>query len=478
MARLPIPAAASDGARSLWWQDALARHPPSAPTSLDAAIDADVCIIGGGYTGLWSAIEIKRREPGASVAVLEAKRCGSQASGRNGGMALSWWAKLDTLVKRVGPAAALRLAHASEQAIVELGRFSAEHGVEFDFRQGGWLWTATSPAQQRAWSGALQTCERLGVHPFQELDRQEIARRLGSDAHLGGVFEPGCATVQPALLALALRAAALELGVSVLENSPVSGLDLDAGEATGSGGRVCAKTFVLATNVWAASLPRLGRAILPLSSDVVATEPIPELLHENGWTGGESVSDSRLMVHYLHTTAGGRIVFGRGGGSLAFAGRVNGRFDHHAARSKEIAEDLRRIVPFARDARITHEWSGAVDRSTDGLPFFGRLRGRTPAFYGAGLSGNGVAPTVLAGRILASCALGAEDEWSRCGLARGVPGRFPPEPLRVVGGALVKRAVANKESTEDRGGRARAADRWLSRLAPPGFARVSDERKR
>jgi glycine/D-amino acid oxidase-like deaminating enzyme len=214
-------------------------------------------------------------------------------------------------------------------------------------------------------------------------------------------------------------------------------------------------------------------AVVPLSSDVVATEPIPEVLERIGWTGGEAISNSRLMVDYYRTTRDGRIVFGRGGGGLAFRGRFGTSFDWSAARAREVVAALHRLVPAARGARITHAWGGAVDRSHDGLPFLGRLRRGAPVFYCAGFSGNGVAPSALCARVLASLALERDDEWARCGLTRGVPGRFPPEPARYVGGRLVRAAVHRKEALEDDGRRADPVTRRVAALAPSGFFKVS-----
>jgi glycine/D-amino acid oxidase-like deaminating enzyme len=187
----------------------------------------------------------------------------------------------------------------------------------------------------------------------------------------------------------------------------------------------------------------------------------------------EAVSDSRMMVHYWRASPDGRLVFGRGGGGIGLAGRFD--FDSSPRRAAEVEADMRRLVPAAAGVPVTHDWGGAVDRSHDGLPFFGSLRARARVVYGAGFSGNGVAPSLLAGRVLASMALGRDDEWSGCGLARGVPGRFPPEPIRFLGGSLVKDAVARKEAREDRGRAVDPVTRRLAALAPSGFFKAGRE---
>jgi glycine/D-amino acid oxidase-like deaminating enzyme len=167
------------------------------------------------------------------------------------------------------------------------------------------------------------------------------------------------------------------------------------------------------------------------------------------------------------------VAFGRGGGRLAFGGRVNSNFDYSGDQTEELKADLVRLVPGAEGVPVTNAWGGPIDRTTDGLPFAGRLPGRVPIVYGAGYSGNGVAPSLTFAKILASSALGLADEWSGAGLNRGVPARFPPEPARFLGGLVVRAAVRRKERREDRDLGVDPVTRALAGLAPPGFFRVS-----
>jgi glycine/D-amino acid oxidase-like deaminating enzyme len=461
--------------RPLWIQDAFRgkQDEEAYPRELREKITADVCIVGGGYTGLWTAIRIKELEPDASVALVESVFCGHGPSGRNGGFALSWWPKLETLEERVGREEALRLARESERAVAELGAFCEREGIEAHFHRGGWLWTATSPAQVDSWIGAVEAAAEVGAEPFRLLSAEEVQTRTGSPVHLGAAFEADAATVHPGFLVRGLRQAALDRGVRVCEHSPMIELDRDKGVVRTIRGSVQSEAVVLAGGSWLAGLREIRRAVVPLSSDMVATEPIPERLAEAGWTGGEAVSNCRLMVHYYRTTRDGRVAFGRGGGRLAFGGRVDGtKFGFNERQTRELTEELPRFVPFARGVTVTHAWGGPIDRTTDGLPFFGRLPGRARVVYGVGFSGNGVAPSLTAGRILASSALGRGDEWSDSGLNRGVPSRFPPEPFRFVGGLVVREAVRRKETREDDGKSVDPLTRAVARLAPAGFFRV------
>jgi glycine/D-amino acid oxidase-like deaminating enzyme len=429
-----------------------------------------VVILGGGYTGMWTAWFLKERQPDVDVVLLEQDICGGGASGRNGGMVLSWWPKLASLVKVCGEEEALRLGRASQAAVVELRDFCAEHDIRANFRQGGFLWTATTKAQLGAWEGVVRLSERLGVEAFERLETAEISRRTGSSAHLGGVFDPNAATVQPAALAQGLRRVALEKGVRVHEGTRVANFTRRRPLAVRTErGLLAAEKLVIATNAWAASVRELRLAMAVMSSEMVATAPIPERLEEIGWTGGEGITDSQMMVDYYRTTSDGRIAFGKGGGSIAFDGHIDRRFDRNKRLATVVAAELRRYYPALQDVAITHDWSGPIDRTQDSLPIIGRLGSRDHILYGVGWSGNGVGPSVVGGKMLASMVLGLEDGWSQNPLVDRGFGRFPPEPIRFVGAQVVRKAVARKESAEARGESPRALDARLAKLAPAGL---------
>jgi putative aminophosphonate oxidoreductase len=458
--------------RSLWLQEALRLEEGGDSPELVENVEADVCIVGGGYTGLWTALRIKELQPDASVVLIDSDICGGGPSGRNGGFALSWWPKIETLIKRFGKEEALRLVKASEGAIAEIGAFCEREGVDAHFHQGGWLWTATSPAQVGSWEGAVAAAEAYGEHPFEVLSAEEVQARTGSPVHLGAAFESSAATVQPALLARGIRRVALDRGIRIYERTPMVELDRGEGVVRTPSGSIRAGAIVLALNAWAIKIKELSRALVVVSSDIVATAPMPDKLEETGWTGGEAISNCRLMVHYYRTTKDGRVAFGRGGGRLAFGGRVNSEFDQNDAQTEGLKKDLVRLVPAAAGVPITNDWGGPIDRTTDGLPFCGRLDGKVPIVYGTGYSGNGVAPSLTFGKILASSALGLADEWSGAALNSGVPSRFPPEPVRFIGGLVVRQAVRRKEGREDEGRSCDPVTGAVAGLAPQGFFRV------
>ncbi|HWK28392.1 MAG TPA: FAD-binding oxidoreductase [Solirubrobacter sp.] len=454
--------------RSLWLQQALDDAPPA--PALSGTQRADVAILGGGYVGLWAAIQLKRREPDCDVVVLERDVCGGGASGRNGGMVLSWWPKLASLIKLCGVEEALRLGRASAEAIDGIAAFCDQFGVDAEFRRGGFLWTATTPAHIGAWNGVVDLCERHGVDAFERLPAAEVARRSGSDRHLAGVFEARAATVQPAKLARGLRAAALSLGVRIYEGTPALSFTRERPLVVDvPGGKLAADKLVVAMNAWAAALPELRRALVIVSSDIVATPPIPDRLAEIGWTGGEGITDSQMMVAYYRTTADGRIAFGKGTAGVSYGSRVDELFDRNPGHSAMTAADFRRYYPALADVGIEHDWGGPIDRTPTSVPILGHLGGREHIVYGVGWSGNGVGPSFVGGRMLASLALGERDEWSVNGLIDRAPDSFPPEPVRFLGARLVREAVIRKERSELAGRPPRALAVRVAALAPAGL---------
>jgi glycine/D-amino acid oxidase-like deaminating enzyme len=451
-----------------YWQEIADPASPCAP--LEGKSEADVAIVGGGFVGLWTALTIKQHEPDCRVVILEQDICGGGASGRNGGFVMSWWPKIGTLSAFCTLDQARFLGQSAERAIAELGEFCQRHSIDAHFQQKGWIWTATSRAHIDTWNGTLQACERLGVTPFERLSPAEVARRTGSHTHLAGVLERSNATVQPAALVRGMRRVALEAGVEIFENTGVA--DIQPGRPVRlqtPRGSVRANAVVLATNAWAASMPELARLIVPVNSSIVVTEPIAGRLEQLGWTGGEAITDSQLMVDYYRTTRDGRIAFGKGTGAIAYGSKIGPVFSEHPASVALTNADLRRTYPMLDDIALTHAWSGPIDRTYDSLPAFGSLAGHHNIHYGIGWSGNGVGPSRIGGRVLASLTLGRHDEWSQCALVGRRCKPFPPEPMRYLGGSLVRNAVIRKEQAEMAGRKAASLDRMLAGLAPAGL---------
>lgn len=455
--------------RSFWLQEALKIH-DAVCNPLTEEIKADVVIIGGGYVGLWTSLYIKRLEPACDVVVLEKDICGGGASGRNGGFALSWWPKISSLISLVGESEALRIAKDSEKAIGEIEKFSQEKAFDIHFRKKGWLWTATSNAQRGAWDSVFQAFDRLGVQVFKRLSPEEITKRTGSAAHREGVLDPTAATLHPGLLIRGMRRVALKQGIRIFEKTTVMDFSRRSPiKVETMHGRVITKKLVIANNAWAAAIPELARSIVPITSDMILTEPCEASLSRMGWTGGECITDSQTMVDYYHVTKDHRICFGKGGWGIAYGGNIGPDFDRNEMRAKTVEADFRRYYPSLNSIKITHDWCGPIDRTPNSLPLLGRFSKNENIIYGVGWSGNGVGPSVIGGKILASLALGRNDEWANYPLVGRSVGLFPPEPIRFLGAHLVRAAVAAKEKAEIVDQKPSKLSVWLSGFAPKGL---------
>lgn len=459
---LPVP-----GERRGWWlREALrSEGDPPAAARLTQDAECDVAIVGGGYTGMWTAYELSERAPGARITIIEQDICGGGPSGRNGGFTHGWWDQLPLLVDLYGPDAALEIARASEKAVDDIGEFCTRHGVDAWFIQNGYLQVSASPAQDGDWEGAAALCRELGVGDrYVPLTASEVQARCASPTFREGVLMPAGASVQPALLARGLRRVLLERGVTIHEGTRARRVTGRRGTRVHTdGGDVRAEQVVLAMNAWAAGWPRFRTRLMTWGSYIVLTEPIPDKLEELGWTGGEPIADSRFTVHYFRTTRDGRIAFGAGVGAAGFGGSIGARFtaDRHAVELA--ASGLRRLFPALGHVGLDDAWGGPIDISSDRLPALGSLHGGR-VHFAHGYSGNGVAPSRLAGRVLAAVIDGGSDPIARLPIfgARSRP--FPPEPFRYIGARLIREALIRKDEAEDRGDRPGLLVRWIARI--------------
>jgi glycine/D-amino acid oxidase-like deaminating enzyme len=432
-----------------WWLDEAGSDEPAPP--LEGDVTADVCIVGGGYTGLWTALALKEREPSLRVLLLEAETCGAGPSGRTVGFLHGYWAALASLVPLLGRERALELAHAGQRIVPAVRAFCEAHGEDVWLRESGMLMVSTSPGQDDAVQRAVTVAAEAGA-PEQAvaLDAAAVAERVRSPVFRDGVFFPDGATVQPARLVRALRRAAIGAGIQLHERSPA--LRIREGELATPGGTVRAPEIVVAVNAAATGWRPVSRHVTNFGSYVVLTEPVPELLEQIGWTGGEAILDARMFLHYFRTTNDGRVLMGSGSGPIGFRGRVDARFTEDLATAARAEQGLRRLLPDLAKARVERAWGGPIDVSADHLPFFGTVKGKR-VHYGLGYSGHGVGPTWLGGQILASLALGTVDDWTALPLASRRVASLPPEPLKHLGGALVRSAILACEHADEDGRR-------------------------
>jgi len=445
--------------RNPWLREALADEGYPLPNlPLTRRTDADVVVVGGGYTGLWTVYHLLERDPQLRVVLLEMDICGGGPSGRNGGFVNGWWDELGLLRELFGSERALACAREVSRSVAEIGTWCERHAIDAQYRHGGMLTVSTTPLHDGSWRCSTDAAKRLGVEDaYRELSEAEVAGRCRSPVFRAGALMADAGTVHPARLARGLRAVCVARGALVHEGTHVRRIRREGStvriitESAAGEGEVRASQVVLALNAWAAGWRPFRRSLVTWSSWMVRTEPIPELIEERiGWIGGESIVDARFTVHYFHVTRDGRIAFGAGGGRPGYDGRIGRSFVDDLSSGRRAAAGFRRIFPQLADVRLTDMWGGPIDVGADHLPRFGTLAGGR-IHFGFGYSGNGVAPSHLGGRILAGLILGTDEPITHLPLVGGVPRRFPPEPFRYVGARILREALVRREDGEERG---------------------------
>jgi len=431
---------------------------------------ADICIVGGGMAGMWTALDLKRRQPSLDIAIVEADICGGGASGRNSGMVLSQWAKFEALQSFCGTEGAIRLGHAFGNSATELDAFFRSEGIDIEFRRDGWIWGATCMRHVGSWRGILTALAKHDLAPFREIDAATITAMTGSSTFLSGIHDPTAATIHPGKLARGLRRVVLKRGIRIYENSAMTRLDRGHPATVHTvQGAIRAERVILTMNAWSTSIPELRSAILVIASEDAVTAPIPDLLEKVGYKEKPLMGDSQLFVTGFRTTKDHRFNPGVTGGVIGFGGLNGARFEGRSLREDVIRDCVRRGHPALAEVPFADSWFGPIDRTRSGLPLFGALPHDPHIFYGYGFSGNGVATTPIAGKILGGLALGVEDEWSACGLVRSPERWLPPEPIRYIGAHMVRAAIARKDRLDHQGRDPGPIVRSLAALAPGGI---------
>ena len=422
---------------------------PTAPATGD--LDADVVVIGGGYAGMWTAWHVLERDPSARVVLLEADVCGHGPSGRNGGFVETFWSNLPALRERFDDERALAVCRAASESVQAIGAWCESEGVDAWFRPAGFILASTTEAQDAVIDRVLAAAD-LAPERVVALDGAALRARCDLPRFRRGLLVSDDATVQPARLALGLRRRLIERGVAVHERSRVRALRVAprSVEVETAGARVRAGAAVLTVNAATRGVRPLRGRLSVTSSHILLTEPVPDVLDQIGWTGGEAITDAPLFIHYFRTTPDGRIAFGWGGGRLAWGARLNGRVEVDGHVAATVHRHLLDLFPALEDRRITHAWGGPIDVSPSHLPQIGTLADG-PVHYAFGFTGNGVGPSHLAGGVLAGLALGDGDR--SLALVDPAPAVVPPEPLAWLGGMLVRQAFLRAERLQAAGRR-------------------------
>ena len=469
-ASAPIDMVDPGSARSFWLQEALANEPGAPCPPLESSISADVCIVGGGFAGLWTAVELTERDPGLRVALLEQDICGGGASGRNGGfISPSWW-DLEGLCRLFGREEGIRYATVVADAVTQIGSWLQAYHVDAWYHRDGVLGARAGDWQAGVGaSDAAEFCAQLGLADrMQPVTGQEARAIADSPRFRGGAFLKDSATVQPARMARGLRRVLLERGVHIFERTQVTGIERTApAEVMTSHGRVRAPQVVLTTGAWAAAWPGFRRSFGVIVDYMVATEPIPDRLEEIGWSSDAGIADGRDLLLYLRKTDDDRITIGGGATGVVFGGRLGRSVTHDRRVAEVAARSLLWLFPQLEGVRFTHAWGGPIDQTASFVPFYRTLEpGNVHA--GLGFSGHGLSQTFVASKILGSKVLGVQDEWTSLGVNRPEFAKAPPEPLRWPLVKMAATALRAGDVREERGG-ARGALLSLIGTAPIRF---------
>jgi glycine/D-amino acid oxidase-like deaminating enzyme len=447
-----------------YWFDSL-DEPITARPRLDRDLDVDVAIVGGGFTGLWTAYYLKRRDPSLRVCILEAEVAGFGASGRNGGwcsalFAASW----SRLAHGFGQSAAHAMRLAMQDAVDEVGRVSASEGIECHFAKGGTVTAIRTRAQLTRARDEVEHARRLGIGPndLELLGPREASGLLRCTGVLGATFTPHCAALHPARLARGLAERVEQLGVPIYERTRVT--SIEPGRAATEDHVVKAEIVVRATEGYTAALRGHRRLLAPVYSLMVATAPLDEATwDEIGLARRETFADHRHLVIYGQRTADGRLAFGGRGAPYHYGSKVRPDYEDEPRVHQQLAATLAELFPQLGGVEITHTWGGALGIPRDWFSSVGLDRSSGLAWAG-GYVGDGVSTTNLAGRTLCDLVLNEDSELTRLAWVGHRSRRWEPEPLRFLGVNAGLTVMSSADAVEERTGRPSRRASWFSRV--------------
>ncbi|MGK2853129.1 MAG: NAD(P)/FAD-dependent oxidoreductase, partial [Microbacteriaceae bacterium] len=429
-----VDAALADTRQSVFWLEDLADRPKY--PRLDADTDTDLAIIGGGYTGLWTAILAKQRDPGRRVLLLEARRVGWAASGRNGGFCEASLTHGDENGRSRWPEEFEQLQRLGLQSLDQIEATLDRAGIDADFERSGNLEVATEPHQADWLRDAAQQATGRGEFDFRFLDEAAVRDEIDSPTFLAAIEKAHTtAILHPGKLVVGLAEYASRLGVEILENSPVrslagvgSGSSAAVDVVTGAGLRVRARHVALGTNAFPSLLKRNRLMTVPVYDYALMTEPLSGAqLAAIGWRNRQGLSDVANQFHYSRLTRDNRILFGGYDAIYHSGGRVREAHENRPQSFRRVAAHFLATFPQLAGIRFTHQWAGAIDTSTRYCAFFGTAHGGRVG-YAAGFTGLGVGASRFAGNVMLDLLEGEPTERTQLRMVRERPMPFPPEP--------------------------------------------------
>ena len=445
--------ALQDARSTAYWLDSPDRPAPRA--ALTGELEADLVVVGGGFSGLWSALIAKQRDPQRSVVLLEAQEVGWAASGRNGGFcSASLTHGYENGLSRF-PDELETLDRLGAENLDAIERTVAEFAIDCDFRRAPGIGVATEPHQ----------VEWLREGPGEFLDGEAIRALVNSPTYLAGkIGDEPLALVDPARLCWGLARAAEELGVRIFDRSPVTGLRRQGGRrgdrvvASTSGGAVAARKVALGTNAFPSLVRRTRWHTVPVYDYVLMTEPLSESQRESvNWSNGAGLDDLGNQFHYYRMTADHRILWGGYDAIYHFGRRVKPEYDLRGLTFDKLAEQFFDTFPQLAGLRFTHRWGGAIDTCTRFCAFFGTAH-RGDVAYAVGYTGLGVGASRFGAEVMLDLLSGEETERTRLDLVRSKPLPFPPEPFAYAGIQLTRSSLARADRQQGR------RDLWLRTL--------------
>jgi glycine/D-amino acid oxidase-like deaminating enzyme len=431
-----------------FWLDTYGPYTPNPPVQGDLSVD--VAIVGGGFTGLSTAYNLRQDNPGMSVAVLESEVIGYGASGRNGGFSMTLFGMEPTVTKLLfGHQRTVEAHRYMERAVDYVDALVKEHNIQSDYWFPGFLRAATTPAYVKRIQHDLKILSDMGITGIEWIDEPRLRAEIDSPLFLGAWWEPRCGILNPAKQVRELKRIAQQVGAQVYERTPVSEIQRSTRLVLKTpGGTVTAGKLVLATNAYSHLIPELASKQAPVFTHMVVTAPLtPEQLGRLGWKNRQGIEDARNLVHYLRLTADNRLAMGGSDVTLAY-----GRNMAHDANYRIFADlerDVARLFPSLGGVQFTHRWGGPVSVPTQMVPAIGQL-GDPRVLYSLGCIGHGVSLTHLNGRTLADLVCERHTDLTDVWFVNRRILPWPPEPLRFIASQAIRGYLRAEDRVHER----------------------------
>jgi glycine/D-amino acid oxidase-like deaminating enzyme len=442
-----------------WWET----EPVVPGPALEGTHRADVCIVGGGYTGMWTAYFLKQAEPSLDVAIVERSWAGSGASGHNDGYAMTL---LDMshhhLVERYGPERAATAHEAVARSVIEIGEFCEAHGVDAEYERNGFVALAVNDGQMWRLEKDLEAARLMGAEDFTLHEGDEARAVIGSPIVRGALREERSALLNPQKLARGLARTIEGMGVRIFERSPAT--TVESGRVSTDRGAVEAGRIAVATNAYQHTIDQFRGKVVPIWSYAMVTEPLTdEQLARVEWPAREGFEDKRNFITIGRFAAGNRVIFGGRLAPYFYGADMDTRHMRNEHVFDQIRGAWREFFPMWGDIEFTHAYGGCVAITSRFLPYVGSLGGGV--LYGYGYNGHGVAPSHTVGQTLCDLVLERESEYT--GLVfvnQEKEPRVPPEPLAYLGTRLTMALLERQDRRMDRGGGVGEMDPLMLRL--------------